>query len=408
VTIIIELGYDADGNALDYTTWAAFYAAWGTAPGLPLSLVGNVHVQQYYSDNLQSTFFDETVSMPDITHNGYGVLVEGMVGSFVNQDCPTFSSYYTDSTNATKCPWTFKNIGFDATINSETYAIYQKGRNVTLYLIGCFVEATGNAIYSYYNKARYVNCFIHSVNSYGIYGYTDSFDVVDCIVVSENDNAIENVREVVVTGCTLVAPNGRPYYDGRYLWKATDCIFYGNTFNRYALDMDSTIYNCCVYQIAYPDKLIDTSTVEDIFGFSDTNIFFKNSIIGDPKFVNTSGNLNTLADFALAEDSPCRYENRIAQANDFFPTNKLELKTIGAWSYFISDLPAVEDVFLGVVYDDGRKEGTFSPYTTTESVGTVKVPSPANVRKDVPVDDTVGTLYIPLINSVDVRAGVQF
>jgi hypothetical protein len=109
------------------------------------------------------------------------------------------------------------------------------------------------------------------------------------------------------------------------------------------------------------------------------------------------------------------------------------------------DVPDESDVRFGVVYDDGDKTGNVvlpleaivvSPnqygangteftgslvveYPAVDDVrknvtfggtlvGTVYVPSPANVRKDVPVEDTVGTLHVPIISPDDVRFGVDF
>jgi hypothetical protein len=61
-----------------------------------------------------------------------------------------------------------------------------------------------------------------------------------------------------------------------------------------------------------------------------------------------------------------------------------------------TDYPPGADVRKGVVYAKGY------------SIGTAAIPTPNNVRETVPVDDTVGTLHVPIINESDVRAGVQF
>ena len=46
--------------------------------------------------------------------------------------------------------------------------------------------------------------------------------------------------------------------------------------------------------------------------------------------------------------------------------------------------------------------------TYGENTGTAVIPQPANVRKTVPVDATVGTLHVPTVSEDDVRFGVTY
>jgi hypothetical protein len=402
----IQIGYDAAGNPLDYTTFAAFFAACGVAVNLPTSMTVDINVEVWYADASQGNHFDEIYDAYTFVDNGFSVYVTGMFGSFINRSCPIINQMITTTTND-RTQMVFRNLAFG---NDETtFAINlpkwtQESKFYSCNLLGSFVHSYGAAYFDY--------CFVLANGQIGI--YSGNVKVIRSIVVQKNSNqpAVRRSYSLDVQDSTIYSAGYATYSAVNF--SINNSIVYTRILSSYpaaSLNQNykytSSYGNCCFYQTDYPTTFSRDSSFEYFFGDVNGSLN-RYSIIGDPKFVNTSGTMSEVADFALAEDSPCSYENRIVPDNDLFPTNKEELTTIGAWSYFISDLPIPETVFLGVVYDDGRKVGSFSPYTTATRTGTVRVPSPANVRKGVLVEDTVGTLYVPLISEDDVRFGVQF
>ena len=66
---------------------------------------------------------------------------------------------------------------------------------------------------------------------------------------------------------------------------------------------------------------------------------------------------------------------------------------------YAPDFPIVEDVFLGIEYDDGNLTGTFAPYAATEQIGNLVLPTAEQIELGVPSDSNGGVLgtYDPTV-----------
>jgi hypothetical protein len=413
VTIIIELGYDADGNALDYVNFSAFAAAWGVNPNLPLTLIEDVLINVWYSDASQSKFFDEQISLPAIERGDeYVIKFIGAYGHFYDETCPKIAQL-VDNTNINNYTIIMlENLDMDETPSSlyDNYPIYTSYKQFAISAINCRFKGR-DATRIQYNALSFWGCIF--IGERTIVAGLNALSLYYSLAIGTNvDHITAMTGNINCVNSTIYTPYAL-LYNSRNIGFTENSIIYCQKTHHSLPDISrsnlkaNSFNSSCVYQTDYPTKLFNDWSPEETYGLR-TGYQFVESIIGDPLFVNTSGTFSEVADFALAEDSPCRYENRTIPDNALFPANKKELTTIGAWTYFISDLPIVEDVFAGTVYDDGRKVGTFNPYANATQVGIANIPSPATVMQGIPVEDTVGTLYVPLISEDDVRFGVQF
>ena len=434
------IGYLADGTPCDYTTFGAFYAAWVTDPDLPAVLTEIIHVQIWYSDALQNNHFNETMYLYSYDDNGFYVKYEGMYGNFINKSCPRVDKVVAAMNLSPRSPCLLRNLAIGT--DSGVLAVDIGKWELNMRFLRCNFLG---GIYSNWGFLSISLCFILTTSSYAVFCGNAKVNrsIISCLSGSAAIRA--NYNYVWIISSSIYSTGDITLYRTSNI---TNSICYSNTLGVSSFlttyFTENGYQNSCFYQIAYPTKFSDNLTFEEAFGI-DAEELTLNSIIADPKFANVSGNMNTIADFALQADSPCRYDNRAEAANTLYPSNRFELSTMGAWTYFDPDFPELENVLTTDTTDgvqgkwvkadttkyqldetfgvDGTSETGSLPspdlpdeadvrdevdYDNGNLTGTCVVPQAANVRETVPVDATIGTLHVPNVDPTDVRAGVNY
>jgi hypothetical protein len=119
--------------------------------------------------------------------------------------------------------------------------------------------------------------------------------------------------------------------------------------------------------------------------------------------------MSEIADFALASDSPCRYDNRTEVSNPLFPSNRLELPTIGAWTYFNPDFTDPQYVLIG--HTTNNIPGTFDEASRNTDPGVANVLKETeykilDVELEGEYDPTVVTIKTPILEAENRGDGV--
>lgn len=341
----ITVGYLADGTACDYTTFSLFNAAWGVDPDMPTTLTEVINVEVWYADASQGTFFNETLSPPDITPNGFYITLTGQYGNYRDQTCPSIYGFYLATGGNLKCSYFWNNLGWDNTSGTDTYCYYDKSNALTSNFYQCYCKAHQYGLYLFWQRAYLKDCFIYAAQQ-ALYTYTLDAVIDNCIIISGSSYAINAARGVNIKNSTLYT-SATAFRFSHYGMMLTNTIVYCKQFI-YSGEVSSPasypthFINSCIYQTDNPGKLQLTQTPEEFLtGFYHN--CWNNSLLIDPEFVNAGG--TTIADYALESTSPVLPTNRAVVSNEHYPAKNLKMQVIGAYSdYETPDFPAVSSV----------------------------------------------------------------
>jgi hypothetical protein len=382
------LGYLANGTACDYTTWALFIAAYDVDADLPTTFTEDQLIQAWYSDNAQDTVWTEQFDFnPGATTGNYSFTLQGMVGDVASGDQITVTAAADGQ---------MKFVGESGTFIVQNMAIANDGQTThgiignptRLFIKDCFIDLPNNAfnrsgIHFTGTYSRVEGSFIR-IDGQGV--YLTNGNMYNTIVIGEDPNTPTIlVTPRGVQNCTLISASDYvfgPNVDLDYI-SVENSIMYGSELWEDAAASNRQFLgfrNNCVCQTTYTGKLWGNNTGADLWGTTLANKLVGTTILSDPLFVNGSGNLNTLADFALQSGSPCRYEALTQPTNPLYDSNKLEFPTMGAWTYFDPDFPERANVLTTDTVNG--LAGTLTP----------DYPEPENVLPTDTTNGVTGTL----------------
>jgi len=398
MSVTKTIGYLADGTACDYTTFALFNSAFGVDSDLPTTLTQVINVDIYYSDASQSTFFNETSRAPTIDHAGYYINYKGMYGSYIDETCPSIGGFNTVDTNHYLL-YTFSYMGFSASYYPMT--VSTNGLSSPR-IFNCFLKSTSGSAIDFYSIGGciIVNSILtaNSNESCIVLSYCRNTTIKDCVLVGGSLVGMVGAEGINIDSCTNVSADY--CFDISAATESTEIniinsILYApsllnattsNTFTKLIL-----FKNSCVYQTSYAGKLSFNNSPSDEYG-SLSDEMFNNSILSNPLFVNTSGNLDELADFALQDTSPCKYNNITQSTNPLYLTQKTEHPSMGAWTSYVA--PTADEIVKsagGNWNDDNLSDqADFTDNVRKDVVGGLGWTG--GYDPSVPDEPTVGTL----------------
>jgi len=346
------IGYDSDGNVLDYATITLFLA------DMAATLTGNLTGECDYGDNAQSLTFNEAVTFPALdTTVDYTFKLEGLHGSIA------------DSSGQCSIDGGGVNWAFYLPQSSGVGNLHFKNLNFTNTTYGCVfdraaaigqlfeqISGIGNFNYSPFYTGSGVayllikDCvFINTGAGRAVYLYCGG-NVINTLMVSSEGTALDlpwnrtsRIQSSTVYGGAygMTSPyNGCEFYQNVYI----DSIIVGgtaaiNTSTAQLVDLNYSrgMCNLCFWSAANPTKIAEKSgtslTLAEYVPLYHASL--RNVFLGDPDFANAGG--TTLADYVLGESSACNKFGQSLVSNPLYSGKYFNRIDLGAWSNGISE-----------------------------------------------------------------------